>query len=378
MRPDDQLEQRLSAAGDRARGRSAPSSRFATSLRDELLSQYAADAPAAAATPAAPRGLGAWFARVTLPRQLRLAPLALAALLAVGSVAGAQQLYTALIAEPDATPTPTLAPSVAPSATPEPTAAPATPSVTPSATPEPTAAPTPEPTPVPTPVPTPKPTPVPTPKPTQPPIGEMSLAVGGCNGGTVLDWSVVSHERFSHYVVLRSTTDSIPAAFPPQGGAVKVGSSYTTSPEKTSTVDAGAAPGATSYYRALALDAENRVLAASAVKAAVAKPVGSLGALTSGPEGSKVQFTWSPYGGPGACFSYYKLVYSDTNAEPSYGKDPYLAALSPQSVSSYDYDPTEGTLQSGKTYWLRVQVISSTELGWMVVAQSTVLEYAAP
>ena len=373
MRPDDQLEQRLSAAGDRARGRSAPSSRFATSLRDELLSQYAADA-AAAATPAAPRGLGAWFARVTLPRQLRLAPLALAALLAVGTVAGAQQLYTALVAEPEATPTPTLAPSVAPSATPEPTAAPATPSVTP----EPTAAPTPEPTPVPTPVPTPKPTPVPTPKPTQPPIGEMSLAVGGCNGGTVLDWSVVSHERFSHYVVLRSTTDSIPAAFPPQGGAVKVGSSYTTSPEKTSTVDAGAAPGTTSYYRALALDAENRVLATSAVKAAVAKPVGSLGALTSGPEGSKVRFAWSPYGGPGACFSYYKLVYSDANAEPSYGKDPYLAALSPQSVSSYDYDPTEGTLQSGKTYWLRVQVISSTELGWMVVAESTVLEYDAP
>ena len=119
MQPDDRLEQQLAAAGERARSAEPafPDAVFAVRTRESLLTQYAAPEPAE------PRRR--WFA---LPRPMRAAPLALAAVLAVATVVGARELYVAFVAPPDPSPTPmpsapaSVHPS--PSATLEPTAEP--------------------------------------------------------------------------------------------------------------------------------------------------------------------------------------------------------------------------------------------------------------
>ena len=376
MQPDDRLEQQLSAAGDRARDTAAPDRAFATSLRDRLMSQY----PAPAADRGADRGEEQQPRRrwpFALPRQLRLAPLALAAVLGIATVAGAGQLYVALTS-PDATPTPLPSPVATTSASLEPT-----PESTARPTPEPTAEPTPSVTPAPTPeptaVPTAKPTPQPTPQPTPIPIGSLNLAAVGCNGGVVLGWSIYDDPRFNHYLTLRSTSASIPLAYPPQGGAVDPGGTYGEWLEKTSAVDPGASVGVTSWYRTMAFDADDRVIAASDVVSAVAKPVKALGALSVGPAAVEgTQLTWTPYGGLPDCFSYYKVVYSETNPSPSYGTDPYLAVVEGQATSSVVVASGADGLLSGHIYYLRVQAVRSTALGWIVTAQTDVTTYAVP
>ncbi|MGH2457172.1 MAG: hypothetical protein ACRDHD_13055, partial [Candidatus Limnocylindria bacterium] len=120
MRPDDldrdrDLELDLAAAGERARSslghEAAPDRAFAGSLRDRLLGAYPtplAAPPAAPEPDHAPEPDSAPEPRrwtFSLPRQLRLAPLALAAVLAVATVAGARELYVAFLAPtPEATP----------------------------------------------------------------------------------------------------------------------------------------------------------------------------------------------------------------------------------------------------------------------------------
>ncbi|HEX6127607.1 MAG TPA: hypothetical protein VF071_01145, partial [Candidatus Limnocylindria bacterium] len=130
MQPDERLEQQLSAAGDRARSASQPGARFTLSLREQLMAGYpppTAEVPSLAPVAGSPRR--GWFG---LPRPVRVAPLAFAAVLAVATVVGARELYVALVAEPSATPSPSVLPSAA--ATPQPSEKP---------TPEPTAEPTP-------------------------------------------------------------------------------------------------------------------------------------------------------------------------------------------------------------------------------------------
>src|SRR5690606_2019251 len=132
-------------------------------------------------------------------------------------------------------------------------------------------------------------------------------------------WSKVVDARFHHYTTLRSASTEIPAAYPPQGGAVEVAGTFVKDPAATSATDSSAPTGTALHYRSLALDAENRVIAASPVRSALAKPVVGLGTLTATPsDPGKTTFAWAPYGGPGACFSYYKLVYSETDPSPSY------------------------------------------------------------
>ena len=92
-------------------------------------------------------------------------------------------------------------------------------------------------------------------------------------------------------------------------------------------------------------------------------------------DATKTKFTWAKYGGSAACFTWYKLVYSETNPAPSYpGGDPYWAAISDQNAGSHVVDG----LVSGKTYYVRLQAIRGTALGAFVVAQTDVLTYLAP
>jgi hypothetical protein len=128
----------------------------------------------------------------------------------------------------------------------------------------------------------------------------------------------------------------------------------------------------------MAFDADDGVIAASSVTSAVASPVGSLGSLIVGsvPEGTKMK--WTPYAGPASCFTYYKVVYSETNPSPSYlGGDPYLAAISDPTIDRYVAGP-EAPLISGHTYYLRVQVIRATDMGGFLVAQTDVVPYTVP
>jgi hypothetical protein len=316
---------------------------------------------------------------------MRLAPLALAAVLAIATAVAGRELYTAFVADqPSPTPAPSAeataqpTPGPTPSATPDATAHPtATPEATAEPTPAPTPSATPQPTPKPTPQPTPKPTPAPTVKPTPKPLGSLNFSAVGCNGGVVLGWSPLADERFNHYTTLRNTVATIPLAYPPQGGAVDPGGTYATHPEKTSAVDPGATPGVTYYYRAMAFDAEDRVIAASDIVSAVPKPVKALGELSAAPVGEgKTQISWTPYGGLSNCFSHYKVVFSETDTTPSYGESEALAAIGSQEASSVVVGPEE--LVSGTTYHLRVQAIRSTHLGWIVTAQTDVETYPVP
>jgi hypothetical protein len=373
MQPDEQLEQQLSAAADRARshGTPQPDAAFAASLRDRLLSQYSPQV-AAEEPPLRRRRVG-WL---IFPRQLRLAPLALAAVLAVATVAGARELYVALVAPP-ATATP--APSAAPETTLQPTSVP-TDAPTEAPTAEPTIAPTPAPTPEPTEQPTPKPTPRPTakpsPKPTPVPILDMTLAATPCNGGVVLGWSPYAGPSFAVYATLRSTSAGIPASYPPAEGVTKVGTSLTENPAATSAFDASGTAGALYYYRTLALDGAGKVLGASPVTSAAAKPVKALGPMTLAPAAEGTSVTWTPYGGLASCFSYYKIVWSTEHAEPSYLAGDPAVPVEGQGSGVAVLGPEQ--LVPAQTYFVRVQAIRVTDTGKFVVAQSDVTSYEVP
>jgi hypothetical protein len=362
MQPDRDLDldRLLADAGARARAdrNATPDRDFAGDLRDRLLAQL----PDRTSEPRTGWSLGHFF------RLPRLVPLAAAAVLLVATVVAGRELYVALGDHP----TPTPAPSV------EATAAPSlAPTFEPEATPSATSAPTPEPTAVPTPVPTAKPTPKPTPVP-PPPLGILSLAATGCNGGVVLDWSAYDGAgAFNHYTTLRNTSDSIPKAYPPEGGAVDPGGTSTTDLSATSAADPEISAGVTYYYRTMAFNAADGVIGASAVTSAVAAPVGSLGSLFVGPDAGGTKLAWTAYAGSGACFTWYKLAYSEVNPEPSYlGGDPYLAALGDPAINQYVAGPE--ALVSGHTYYLRVQVIRATDLGRFLVAQTDVATYYVP
>ena len=357
---EQEIAERLAAAGDRARSSSSapPDRAFSADLRDRLM-QAATDREA---LPDRERGPRVAWALPSLFRIPRLVPVAVASLLLIAGVVAARELYVAIGNRDKATPTP--APSlevVVPSASASLWPASEAPSTAPSA----------EATPGHTAQPTPKPTPKPTAAPT-PGILAMSLTATGCDGGVVLDWSAYAGDWFNHYTTLRNSTNSIPKAYPPQGAAVDPGGTYTTNVGKTSAVDTGAAAGTTYYYRTMAFKADDSVIGASSVVSAVADSIASLGSLVVAPdavEGTDV--SWAAYGGPGDCFTWYKLVYSETNPSPSYlDGDPHLLIGSDQSTASYVAASSD--LQSGHTYYLRVQVIRGTDLGAFVVAQSDV------
>ncbi|HEV8488906.1 MAG TPA: hypothetical protein VGQ58_03870 [Candidatus Limnocylindrales bacterium] len=124
----------------------------------------------------------------------------------------------------------------------------------------------------------------------------------------------------------------------------------------------------------MAFDAEDRVIAASPVKASAASSVKALGELGVGPDEAGTRFDWSPYTGPDGCFSLYKLVYSDDDETPSYleGAAAAWAGESPAAGTT-----VVGELPSGE-HWFRIQVIRATDLGKFIAAQTSPTLYTVP
>jgi hypothetical protein len=370
---DRGLEQQLTDAGRQARlsaGGGRPDAIFAAELRERLVTRLETDRP-----PLWPFGIGQRIARVV--------PVSVAALLFAVAVVGASQLN---LGAPDSSEPPTAAthepdPTDGPASTGFPEASDELDFIVPVVTPAPTAEPTPPPPaptpPPPPPPPAPTPTPPPPPPPPPPPA-TLSLSLKSCDGGVVIQWSKYPGADFNHYTTLRNTTNNIPLAYPPQGGAVDFGGTYTNDRFALSAVDATGSPPTTYYYRAMAFNAADQVVAASAVGSAQAKPMASLDPFSAAPSGADTQFSWTPYAGPAGCFTYYKLVASPTNPNPSYlNGDPYLWAGSIQTDGMVVL-PTGPNWVSGQTYYTRIQVIRTTDLGAFVAAQSAVVTYTVP
>ncbi len=293
-------------------------------------------------------------------------------------------------AEPSTGPTdgpsgmPTTAPAPgAGTATPSPAAPTATVGPTPAPTSEPTAEPTPaatrapKPTPEPTPRPTPEPTPEPTPKPSPTPLPSFGLDLLSCDGGVLIDWSAYHGSRFDHYATLRNTESSIPKAFPPEAGAIVLDGARSGGRWLTSAYDASGDAGSIYHYRTMAFDRDDRVIGASPVEAAIAKPTLELGGLTVGPaDGEKTAFGWTPYAGPADCFSSYKLAMSRIDPSPSVLKGATAIVVS----GDQDLADAVADLPAG-TYHFRLQVLRSTEAGTppkFLVAQTDVATYVVP
>jgi hypothetical protein len=359
---DRALEQQLADAGRQARlsaGGVRPDMIYAAQLRERLVTRLETSRP-----PLFPWAFGQRIARV--------APLSIAALLFAVAMVGAAQLH---IGASDPSPSPVAAtdeptpgedPTFAPDASDDAHVIPGAPSTTP--------APAVTPAPTTQPVPPPPPPPPPTPPPSSAPEA-MSLSLKGCNGGVLIQWSKSHASDFNHYTTLRNTTANIPMAYPPQGGAVDFGGTYTTDRFTLSAADVTAAAGVTYYYRTMAFNAGDGVIGASSVVSAVAQPVASLGSLNVAPDAGGTLFSWSPFPGNGACFTWYKLVASTTNPNPSYlNGDSYIW----YSGSTGDTSAVVPDLVSGQTYYLKVEVIKSSGLGTFVAAQSNVVTYPVP
>jgi len=206
-------------------------------------------------------------------------------------------------------------------------------------------------------------------------MGEMGLSLASCNGGVVVDWSPISDPRFAKYRTLRSTSPTIPVAYPPQGGAVEIGTAKSGDRNAGTGYDSSAAPGVAYQYRTLALNASGAVIATTGIGSSAAQPVHAMGPMVVAPDPEGTRFSWAPYPGSGACFTYYKLAYTLDGSPPSYLEgDPYLAALGDQAQSTY----LTGDLVSGQTYTFRLQAIRATDTGSFLVAQTEIVSYTAP
>lgn len=250
-------------------------------------------------------------------------------------------------ATPGATPTPS--PSAAASASAEPSQAAA------SALPSPTQT----------------PRPLPTPVPDAPET--LDLVVTGCPGGVVVDWSPATHPEFHHYTALRSIEAEVDPAYPPIAPAVDWGDSHTTDRFVTSAVDSTLIPSNTQlYYRVIAYDEVNRVVAATPTRDTHLWEVGELGPLVAeeGEEGASTRLDWTLFGGLARCFSSYQVLIGPAGSTPS----STLTVISDQSTTELE---TQG-LHSGTTYAIQVRAIRSTTLGSFLVARTEIATYTVP
>ncbi len=353
---DRDLEEMRAESGSLARRNASPlrpSPIWAAELRERMVTRLETQRP-----PLFPFALGQRVARVV--------PVSIAALLFAVAMVGAAQLNigapdpseSPVAATDDASPSQPIDPSLEPLPTGgQPIVPVVTPPPAPDATPN-------------APAPPPPPPPPPPPGP-----ATLRLSLKGCDGGVVITWSKYKGGDFNHYTTLRNTTSNVPLAYPPQGGAVDFGGTYTTDVTALSAVDATGAPPTTYYYRAMAFNAADQVVGASAIVSAAAMPMASLGSVGVAPDAGGTLITWNPYGGHPACFTWYKVVASTTNPNPSYlNGDPYVYVGSGQGESG----TVVTDLVSGQTYYIRVQAIRSTAIGLFVAGQTDVATYLVP
>lgn len=233
------------------------------------------------------------------------------------------------------------------------------------------------------PAPSASPTALPTPRPLPTPIPDapetLDLVVTGCPGGVVVDWSPATHPEFHHYTALRSIEAEVDPAYPPIAPAVDWGDSHTTDRFVTSAVDSTLIPSDTQlYYRVMAYDEVNRVVAATSVRDTHLSEVVELGPLVAeegedGEEGEEAPSThldWTLFGGLGRCFSSYQVLIGPAGSTPA----STLTVISDQSTTELE---TLG-LHSGTTYAIQVNAVRSTTLGSFVVARSEIATYTVP
>ena len=231
-----------------------------------------------------------------------------------------------------------------------------------------------------------RPTPLPTPRPSQlaeashaptpaPPITpdprQLELQAVSCHGGVVLDWSPATDPEFHHYTALRSPQREIAPRYPPVAPAVDWGDTYTTDRLVSSAVDASIIPSETLwYYRVMAYDAGNRVVAASPVRGARLREPTGLGQLevAAGPDGA-IRLSWRTYGGEDRCFSAYRVLAGGGGAVPD-----LLAIVSDQSTGSLETD----ALHAGTTYQLQVRAMRTTTLGSFVLGETDTVSFTVP
>jgi hypothetical protein len=210
-----------------------------------------------------------------------------------------------------------------------------------------------------------------TPKPTPAPeLGSLALDVTACAGTAFLDWSAFDGAGFHHYVVLRSADSfPVPASYPPPGGVAALDGSFTKDRAATWYADGSLGAGNIAWYRAVAWDAEDRSIAASAAVMAKGKPVAGLGPFGATPVAGGIDATWDPYGGPGACFTYYKVSWSATNPDPSYLGDRDGAMAVGGQGTGAAFVP----LEPG-TWYVRVEAILVSEAGKLLVGSSNAVQ----
>lgn len=406
------LDAELAGAGAYARrahaSQSRPTAAFAGSLRGRLLAGLAAGG-ATAAGGEGPDG-GAWrghgqpargstLPRLTEPgeawtpvaltpriagRQPPPAPRArwmlLAATLSMVVVAGALGaglgwLQPRPSTDPSAMPSAAVMATTGPTATADPqTQAPIV--VVPTdLPPEPTApVPTPKATTVPTKAPAATAKPTPKPEPTKPPIGPMDLGLKACPGGVFIDWTKPS-TAVAHYHVLRSVDGDVPPTYPADG-AVEVETATTWSAGATEGYDVTIDGGTSATYRVFAFDASDQLLAWSPSRTATTAGRIDLGALSvEDLAAGKIGVSWAAAELHAACFTYGKLVISESDPEPSYLKgSTYIAVVSDPLATSV---VVEG-LPSGKTVWMRYEIVRTTGTGKFIVARSSVIQVTFP
>lgn len=414
------LDRELAEAGAGARralhGQTQPTRFFANRLRERLLAAHpaaaAAPAPRAAARAAAggavaagaiasgharrhgaradlmtpgeawaPVALEPRMSRRTptmLPGRFRWAVLVAASLTGVIAAGALGAKLDWLLPPPSALPSPLTAvdatprPSTGPS---DPTDPPliTVPTVPPTAGPDATpASPKPTATPKPTPRPTPKPTPKP--EPTKPPILAMDFMAKACPGGVLLDWTKPSAGT-NHYHVLRKLGGDVPATYP-AAGTTEVETATSFSATTTDGFDETITGGEGATYRAFAFDGADKVIAHSASRTVTTLGRIPLGALTTeATSPGSITFGWAAADVNAACFTYGKLVASQEDPDPSYLKGtPYLAVIESPTSTGVHLDG----LPSGKTFWVRYEIIRATSLGKFVVARTDVVQVTIP
>jgi hypothetical protein len=165
----------------------------------------------------------------------------------------------------------------------------------------------------------------------------------------------------------------VPASYPPPAGVTALGASYSKTLGARTFADTSLAAGTTAWYRAVGWSADDRSIAASAAKSVTGKSVAPLGPTAATPIAGGANVGWTAYGGPAACFTYYKVTWSRTSDNPSYvgGHDGSHA------VGGQGETATTVSLGSG-TWWIRVEAIVATDYGKAVVGASTPVQVTVP
>jgi hypothetical protein len=190
----------------------------------------------------------------------------------------------------------------------------------------------------------------------------------------LVSWSKAPADGFDHYQTIRSTSPSIKAVYPPKPPGVAPDGLYGTDRGWRNATDAGLDAGTEYSYRTMAFKSDDTAYAASPVRSTMAKGVKDLGALDAAVEEGVLSVAWTPYGGPGGCFTWFKLVASTDDDTPSYlDGAPYIWA---SETKGADTATVEG-LDPG-TYHLRLETLRSTDDGTLLVARTDVATVTIP